>query len=114
MTVADVEEVVTSEDEVENDASLEDNYLSRNTTTQKTVPTPVIEDVIETEYSGVDAENNPPPIHETHAESSRRKRRSKSLKKVNYVPSDETPAKRDARTVFVGNIPISVTKSKVT
>ncbi|KAI0720590.1 hypothetical protein C8T65DRAFT_567599, partial [Cerioporus squamosus] len=32
--------------------------------------------------------------------------------KAKYVPSEESPAQRDARTVFVGNVAVEVTKSR--
>ncbi|RPD62521.1 hypothetical protein L226DRAFT_482412 [Lentinus tigrinus ALCF2SS1-7] len=35
-----------------------------------------------------------------------------ATKKAKYIPSEETPAQRDARTVFVGNVAIEVTKSR--
>lgn len=33
--------------------------------------------------------------------------------KVKFVPSEETAEQRDARTVFVGNVPVEVVKSRV-
>ncbi len=33
--------------------------------------------------------------------------------KAKYVPSEETSAQRDARTVFVGNVAVEVAKSRV-
>lgn len=33
--------------------------------------------------------------------------------KTKHVPSEETPEQRDARTIFVGNVPVDVVKSRV-
>lgn len=99
-------------DDTDNDAWLEDSYFSRRPT-QK--PAPETEGAAESaSASGTDDENAPPPVHETHVESGRSNTRSKAQKKVKYIPPDESPAQRDARTVFIGNVPIAVVKSKVT
>ena len=113
VTAVDTEKLRASEDEGENDAQLEDSYLSRGTI-QRAVVSPVVKDISEAESSGMDDDNAPPPAHETHSASGQGKIHSKSHKKAKYVPPDETAAQRDARTVFVGNIPVSVAKSKVT
>ncbi len=33
--------------------------------------------------------------------------------KSKFIPSEETPEQRDARTIFVGNVAVEVTKSRV-
>ena len=105
--LSQVEAEDVSEGGTENDAWLEDGYFSRRTN-RKPVPAP------ETEGASSEIDDHaPPPVHETHVASSRTKTRSKSDHRVKYVPPDETPAQRDARTIFVGNVPIVVVKSKV-
>ncbi|OCB88138.1 hypothetical protein A7U60_g4766 [Sanghuangporus baumii] len=47
------------------------------------------------------------PEHE-----SMKKFKKKGIKKVKYAPEGETKEERDARTIFVGNIPVAVVKSK--
>ena len=36
-----------------------------------------------------------------------------SMSKRKYVPPEETPERRNARTIFVGNVPVEVAKSRV-
>ena len=49
------------------------------------------------------------PMHETLKSKSN----ASKAKKLVYVPEEETAAQRSSRTVFVGNIPVQVAKSKV-
>jgi nucleolar protein 12 len=50
-------------------------------------------------------------VHETMVKNARRdKTRSRH---VHYVPPDETKEQRDARTIFLGNVPMEVAKNKV-
>jgi nucleolar protein 12 len=49
-------------------------------------------------------------VHETFKENSRKDKASAKLK---YAPADETREQRDARTIFVGNLPIEVAQKKV-
>ena len=53
------------------------------------------------------------PMHETHVGDSAMKVQLKSDKKTKFSPPDEMQAQWDAWTIFVGNIPIDVAKSKV-
>lgn len=57
----------------------------------------------------VDPENSDgePLVHESLS------KKKKSKKKVKYVPAGETPEERDARTVFVGNLPPEMISNKV-
>jgi len=103
------------EDEEDDDARLEDNYLTR-----KTSHKPPIDEDASTAHESSGGEDDDdddmdadPPTHETHSGAAIPKSRTKSRKKTKYVPPDETPAQRDARTIFVGNIPVDVAKSKV-
>lgn len=51
-------------------------------------------------------------IHETMMKNSQRdKTRSRHVQ--HHVPPDETKEQRDARTIFLGNVPMEVAKSKV-
>ncbi|KAF8468657.1 hypothetical protein JB92DRAFT_2801736 [Gautieria morchelliformis] len=111
--VGDDGAIGTSEEEAEND-TLENQYISRRTTrTSATTPERKgVSGASVTDSSEVDDENMPPPLHETHTESGRRDNRSKSHTRATRASPDETPAQRDARTVFVGNVPVAVVKSK--
>jgi len=62
--------------------------------------------------SSNDEHTTAPPVHETvinNGTVSSAATRSRSA----YVPSDETKEQRETRTVFIGNVPIEVAKSKV-
>lgn len=68
---------------------------------------------LEDDLDGSDSDEEGDPsklVHESVAVGSKPKTTSG---KVKYVPSEETPEQRDARTVFVGNVPVEVVKSKV-
>ncbi|GJJ12991.1 hypothetical protein Clacol_007240 [Clathrus columnatus] len=108
-------------DSEDDDPALEDNYLSR-THASKKAPAPEetdddskSEETVEKDESSEDEDddydlNAPPPKHETQTTSQARIR--KKAKKSKYVPPDESPAQRDARTIFIGNVPIEVIKSR--
>ncbi|KAJ8521664.1 hypothetical protein ONZ45_g1664 [Pleurotus djamor] len=49
-------------------------------------------------------------IHETLRKT--KKSKTKTTRKAYYVPSDESSSQRDLRTVFVGNLPVSVAQRK--
>ena len=62
--------------------------------------------------SSDDEHTTAPPVHETITKNGKKSSvatRSRSA----YVPSGETKEQREARTVFIGNIPMEVAKSKV-
>ncbi|KAL0961193.1 hypothetical protein HGRIS_006162 [Hohenbuehelia grisea] len=50
-----------------------------------------------------------PLVHESVSQPNKRS----GAPKTKYVPPDETPAQRDARTIFVGNLPIAVAQKKL-
>lgn len=50
-------------------------------------------------------------VHEALASTSSRKRKQ-AVKLPKYTPADETSQQRDRRSIFVGNLPIEVAKSK--
>jgi len=49
-------------------------------------------------------------VHESLMEKSKSKYKSKKQK---YVPPDETPAQRDQRTIFIGNLSLEVAQKRV-
>lgn len=49
-------------------------------------------------------------VHESLVNGSKGKGKKASAK---YVPQEETPEQRDARTIFVGNVSVDVAKSRV-
>lgn len=51
------------------------------------------------------------PVHESLNKSN--KRASRSGPKSKFVPADETPERRDQRTIFVGNLPVDVAQKRV-
>lgn len=51
------------------------------------------------------------PVHETLVKSKGKKR--ERSKKVKYVPESETREQRDSRSIFIGNLPVQIVKSKV-
>jgi nucleolar protein 12 len=51
-------------------------------------------------------------VHETTDTTSKRKRKL-ATKLPKYTPADESSQDRDRRSIFIGNLPIEVTKSKV-
>ena len=63
--------------------------------------------------SDSDGEGDPSKlVHESLQKGAQTKGQSRHGKQK-FVPSEETPEQRDARTVFVGNVAVEVTKSRV-
>jgi len=58
-----------------------------------------------------DDESDAELVHEAMASTSSRKRKQ-ATKLPKYTPADETSQDRDKRSIFVGNLPIEVAKSK--
>ncbi len=58
---------------------------------------------------GSDSDSSQVPLHESLTK--KEKKRSKKVKK--FVPDAETTDQRDARTVFVGNLPAEIVKNRV-
>nr|GAT51474.1 predicted protein [Mycena chlorophos] len=54
----------------------------------------------------------PPPTHESLLPSAKRVRVKSTTKKTKFVPEDETSGQRDARTLFVGGLPVEVAEKK--
>jgi nucleolar protein 12 len=61
---------------------------------------------------GSDQESDGELVHEALTSTSSRKRKQ-ATKLPKYTPADETSQDRDRRSIFVGNLPIEVAKSKV-
>ncbi|KAF7294054.1 RRM domain-containing protein [Mycena kentingensis (nom. inval.)] len=97
-------------DSEEEDDELETAYLRKS---EK--KTPVEERDSEPEVDADDSDDDadaPLPTHESLTSSAKRVRVKPAKKKL-YVPADETPKQRDARTLFVGGLPVEVAEKKV-
>ncbi|CAE6499207.1 unnamed protein product [Rhizoctonia solani] len=57
--------------------------------------------------SDMDPDDAPPPLHESLTQNTE----SERPRKKTYIPESETPEQKDARTIFIGNLPASVAKS---
>ena len=53
------------------------------------------------------------PQHESLDPKNKERKRQKKGAKMKYVPEGETKEQRDARTIFIGNLPVKVVHSKV-
>ncbi|KAI5119304.1 hypothetical protein M0805_008219 [Coniferiporia weirii] len=56
------------------------------------------------------SDNDELPEHESLKKSAGKKK--STVKKAKYVPEDETREQRDARSIFVGNLPVQIVKSR--
>ncbi|QRV92788.1 RNA recognition motif protein [Ceratobasidium sp. AG-Ba] len=84
----------------DNDPSLEDSYRQPRPTPAKPPSKPVDEGQ---SGSGSDSDSDaPPPVHESLLPQNER-----ASRKQKYVPEGETPEQRDARTIYIGNLPAS-------
>ncbi|THH16527.1 hypothetical protein EW146_g4122 [Bondarzewia mesenterica] len=100
------------EDDEQEDADLEDMYLAGQTkgTTGTSVGQDKEEKAQESDSSSDDEGDLSQLVHESVSKKDRaRGARSKKLK---YVPPDETAERRNARTIFIGNVPIDAAKKK--
>ncbi|CAE6468320.1 unnamed protein product [Rhizoctonia solani] len=106
----------------QDDPTVEDAYhqrkanspkLTKSRTLQSTPPKPKPKAPIEhnsESQSESDSDSDPdvpPPIHESLAQ----KPESGRPQKKKYIPQGETSDQKDARTIFIGNLPASVAKS---
>lgn len=73
------------------------------------VQSPLQEKAVAETDSDLDADAEPPQ-HETLQKTNKKK---SATKKVKYVPEGETREQRDMRSIFVGNLPVAIVKSKV-
>ncbi|KIK62418.1 hypothetical protein GYMLUDRAFT_58188 [Collybiopsis luxurians FD-317 M1] len=108
-------------DEDENDSELENAYLSRTLKRKDKGKGPESPDEEQNDgdkfqeesedHDGVSSEDNSsPPQHESLTKKQRTKKVLKS--KTRYVPPDETPEQRNARTIFIGNLSVEVSQKK--
>lgn len=84
-------------DQEEENSDLENAYLQ----THKDAPKSDHEEEVDTEE---------PLVHESLQKG---KKGSRSGPKAKFVPSDETPERRDQRTIFIGNLSVEVAQKKV-
>lgn len=73
------------------------------------IQSPLQEKGVAESDSDTDADAEPPQ-HETLQKTNKKK---SATKKVKYVPEGETREQRDMRSIFVGNLPVAIVKSKV-
>ncbi|KAJ7496588.1 hypothetical protein FB451DRAFT_1119450 [Mycena latifolia] len=107
---------VGSEEDDEDNSDLENAYLGKKKgTVAKSTAPPADEDEDEGEGEGEDdrdesgdSDSDPPPVHESLA----KRVRTKPTKKAKIVPEGETSAQRDARTLFIGGLPVDVAQKK--
>jgi nucleolar protein 12 len=103
-----------SDDDDENNSDLENAYLGKKRPNKPTAPSAGSEDEVEgNESIDSDAEESdpdaPPPVHE----SLTKRVRTKPAKKTKVVPEGETSVQRNARTLFIGGLPVEVAQKKV-
>ncbi|KLO09865.1 hypothetical protein SCHPADRAFT_978959, partial [Schizopora paradoxa] len=67
-----------------------------------------VEDAEETrDEDGSESDSSQVPVHESLT-----KKAKKSSRKLKFSPEDETSEQRDARTIFVGNLPAEIAKNR--
>ncbi|KAJ6593184.1 hypothetical protein B0H19DRAFT_1245984 [Mycena capillaripes] len=100
-------------DNDEDNSDLENAYIGKKLPNKPSVPVAASDDEDEASEA-VDSDPDesdddaPPPVHE----SLTKRVRTKPAKKTKIVPSGETPVQRDARTLFVGGLPVEVAQKK--
>ncbi|KAF7362484.1 RRM domain-containing protein [Mycena venus] len=108
-----------SDEDDEDNSDLENAYLGKMRSNKPSAPAATnsddedeVEDEDEGEANDSDSEESdpdaPPPVHE----SLTKRVRMKPAKKSKIVPESETPAQRDARTLFIGGLPLEVAQKK--
>lgn len=99
----------------EDDSELETAYLSRALKGKGKGKASEEDDDMEMEEDASsdddDEEVKSPPVHESLTKKQHTKKVSKP--KTKYAPSDETVERRNARTIFVGNLSVDVSQKKV-
>ncbi|KAJ6488249.1 hypothetical protein C8R47DRAFT_511170 [Mycena vitilis] len=103
-----------SDEDDEDNSDLENAYLGKKRSNKPTAPSAASGD--EDEADEVDQDSNsedsdpdaPPPVHE----SLTKRVRTKPAKKTKIIPKDETPVLRNARTLFIGGLPVDVAQKK--
>lgn len=105
---------LSDSDDSDDNADVEEAYAAR--TKSKPAPRPMAAKVdapSDSEGSDSDDPDAPPPVHESLLPKKEKRDRGRKKDKVRYVPPGETREQRDSRTIFVGNVPVEVVKSKV-
>ncbi|OJT09892.1 Nucleolar protein 12 [Trametes pubescens] len=104
----------SSESEVDEDAKLQEQMHKKKSKKRVSPePTHAAEEEAESSKSDSSDEEGDPSklVHESLLKGSQAKSQSRHGK-AKYVPAEESPEQRDARTIFVGNVAVDVTKSK--
>jgi nucleolar protein 12 len=108
-----VEPPALSESDEEN-GQLEDAYLSRRPSGSKAVETNIdIASPSEASDDDGDEADTSRLVHESVANAEAQNAKSSRSRKTHNSPPDETSEQRDKRTIFVGNVPAEVAKSRV-
>lgn len=103
-TRAKAKKAESSDDEGDNE-ELENTYIARKAVSVQE-PEPEPEPAVDS-----DEEGNPSTlVHESVANSGKSKGVAAKSK---YIPEDETPDRRDARTIFIGNLSVEVAQKRV-
>ncbi|KAF9077008.1 hypothetical protein BDP27DRAFT_1254983 [Rhodocollybia butyracea] len=101
-------------DSEDDDSELETKYLSRKLKGKGKGKASVEDEDMETEEDASsdddDEEDKSPPVHESLTKKQRTKKVPKP--KTKYAPADETVERRNARTIFVGNLSVEVSQKK--
>jgi nucleolar protein 12 len=92
----------------------EDSEVERRYTQKKAHSQPA-EESKSADGSGDSDSDADEPRDLTHIslQSTKGNKKSHSAGKIKYTPPDETPAQRDSRTIFIGNLPLEVVQKKV-
>jgi nucleolar protein 12 len=108
---AEAEKIPEESGDEETDAGLEEAYERKVRPRKQTVmdPSGIKEQANDTSDSEGDASRL---THETVAAKKDRSNKQR-IKHAHHVPPDETNEQRDARTIFLGNVPTDVAKHKV-
>ncbi|EIN12798.1 hypothetical protein PUNSTDRAFT_131036 [Punctularia strigosozonata HHB-11173 SS5] len=96
----------------EEDARLEDSYGSRTASSSKAG---VLDTEVEARSEGESDDEEVDPaqlVHESVANAGKQTSKGSRSRKSHYVPESETSEQRDRRTIFVGNVPADVAKSR--
>ncbi|KAI0372262.1 hypothetical protein BV20DRAFT_964390 [Pilatotrama ljubarskyi] len=102
----------SSESEEDEDAKLQERMQKKGKSAKKADA----EEAESSSSSDSDSDDEGDPsklVHESLLKGGQSKGQSRNGK-TKYVPEEESPEQRDARTVFVGNVAVEVTKSRPT
>ncbi|KAF7967612.1 hypothetical protein HWV62_33661 [Athelia sp. TMB] len=99
---------LTSDDD-EDSADLETAYASKGASSAAVDSDPEVE-----QSEGDDNDDVDPStlVHESVAKTGKKKSSAAAKPKAKYIPEDETPEKKDARTIFIGNLSVEVAQKR--